>query len=74
MTLLLLLPMHSRVTIYDDIETNASDMFYPLPGYGMLCNEENVLCDSEKFDCVGAVVTTANEQATTIYNVVEHTT
>ena len=38
-----------------------------LPGYGMLCTEATILCNSEKFDCVGAVIMTSNEQATTLY-------
>lgn len=25
-------------------------------GYGILCNNETILCDSEKYDCVGAII------------------
>ena len=38
-----------------------------LPGYGMLCTEATILCNSEKFDCVGAVIMTAPEHTTTTY-------
>ena len=27
-------------------------------GYGILCNNEEILCNSEKYDCVGAIIMT----------------
>jgi len=31
-------------------------------GYGILCNNETILCDSEKYDCVGAIVMVDTDQ------------
>jgi hypothetical protein len=32
------------------------------PGYGILCNNETILCDSEKYDCVGAIIMIDTDQ------------
>jgi len=36
-------------------------------GYGILCNNETILCDSEKYDCVGAIVMVDEDVSTTTF-------
>jgi len=48
-------------------EHTSLTMTEPLPGYGILGNNDIILGNSEKYDGMGAVIMTSNEQATTLY-------
>ena len=37
------------------------------PGYGILCNNEVILCNSEKYDCTGSIIMAEEEVTTTTY-------
>ena len=56
------------MTTYNKTESASLTIIVPLPGYGMLCNEDVILCNTEKFDCVGATIMTVVEHASTTYN------
>ena len=64
----MLFPGFVKVTVYSNIESGSVETLLPLPGYGMLCNENEILCDTEKLDCEGAVIVTSIEHTTTTYN------
>jgi hypothetical protein len=42
-------------------------------GYGILCNNETILCDSERYDCVGAIVMTDTDPVISTVSTSVHT-
>ena len=50
---------------YNKEEYTSLTMIETAPGYGLLCNDQVILCDTEKYDCVGAIVMKSKNYAVT---------